>query len=60
MTNFTNGRITTSAIIYDRGVPNSVRFFGALIGLNYSMLKQQLNTNVLSRKQKRPHFFLRK
>jgi len=38
MPNF-NGKITTSAIFYNRGVPRLTRNFGALVTINYNMLK---------------------
>jgi hypothetical protein len=59
MPKFSNGRITTTAILYNRGVPNSDRFFGALVSLNYSMLRQQ-KTKWFSRQQRRPNILLHK
>lgn len=40
MPKFSNGKITSSVIFYNRGVPNSAKDFGRLASLNYSMLKQ--------------------
>jgi hypothetical protein len=40
MPKFSNGRITTNVIIYDRGVPNSAKNFGTLVSINYEILKQ--------------------
>ena len=40
MPKFSNGKVTSSVIFYNRGVPNSAKDFGRLASLNYSMLKQ--------------------
>jgi hypothetical protein len=40
MPNFSNGKVTTNAIFYDRGVPLHARNFGSLVSINYEMLKQ--------------------
>lgn len=45
MPKFSNGRITSSVIFYNRGVPNSSKNFGRLASLNYSMLKQLIVYN---------------
>jgi hypothetical protein len=42
----TTGKITTNAIFYNRGVPNSFKIFGKLTTLNYSMLRQIARFNV--------------
>ena len=53
MTKFNNGKITSSAIFYDRGVPNSIRSFGFLTTINYQMLRQIVRNNI---KNKRPMY----
>lgn len=45
MPNFSNGKITSSVIFYNRGVPNTARNFGMYASLNYSMLKQLIIYN---------------
>jgi|LauGreDrversion4_2_1035121.scaffolds.fasta_scaffold11740_3 hypothetical protein len=40
MPNFTSGRITTNAIFFRAGVPNSDKDFGRLVSINYEMLRQ--------------------
>jgi hypothetical protein len=40
MPKFSNGKITTSAIFYDRGVPPNATNFGTYASLNYEVLKQ--------------------
>jgi hypothetical protein len=40
MPNFRNGKITSSIIFYNRGVPNRARNFGAYAMVNYEILKQ--------------------
>ena len=40
MPKFSNGRITTNVIFYDRGVPPNATNFGTYVSLNYEMLKQ--------------------
>lgn len=40
MPKFNNGKITSSVIFYNRGVPQSAKNFGTIASLNYSMLKQ--------------------
>jgi len=39
MPKFSNGKITTSVIFYNRGVPNDAKNFGALTTVNYEMLR---------------------
>ena len=34
-----NGKMTTSVIFYDRGVPQRDHSFGTLVAVNYEMLK---------------------
>jgi hypothetical protein len=43
---FSNGKVTSSVIFYDRGVPNSLKFFGKLTTVNYAMLRQIARNNV--------------
>lgn len=45
MPKFSNGKITSSVIFYNRGVPNSDKNFGRLVTVNYSMLKQLIIYN---------------
>lgn len=40
MPKFSNGKVTTSVIFYNRGVPNRDRNFGYQVAINYSMLAQ--------------------
>ena len=40
MPNFRNGKITTNAIFYNRGVPPRDVNFGAYVLVNYEMLRQ--------------------
>jgi len=40
MTNFSNGKVTTSVIFYRTGIPNSDKNFGTLVSINYEMLRQ--------------------
>jgi hypothetical protein len=51
MPNFSTGKVTSSVIFYDRGVPNSFSSFGRLTTINYGMLRQIARNNV---KDKRP------
>ena len=53
MPKFNNGKITTNAIFYNRGVPNSASVFGKLTTINYSMLRQIVRNNV---ENKRPMY----
>lgn len=39
MPGFNTGKITSSVIFYDRGVPNRAKNFGLLASLNYEILK---------------------
>ncbi len=45
MPKFSNGKITSSALFYNRGVPNSAKNFGKLTTVNYSVLKQVIIYN---------------
>lgn len=45
MPKFSNGKITSSALFYNRGVPSSAKNFGNLTTVNYSMLKQLMIYN---------------
>lgn len=45
MPKFSNGKITSSVIFYNRGVPNTAKNFGRLASLNYSVLKQLMIYN---------------
>ena len=40
MPKFSNGKITSSVIFYNRGVPNNDKYFAWLAGQNYSLIKQ--------------------
>ncbi len=40
MPKFSNGKVTSSVIFYNRGIPNSAKNFGTFASLNYSTLKQ--------------------
>jgi len=40
MTKFNNGKITTTAMLYNRGVPPSQQNFVLLASINYGMLRQ--------------------
>ncbi len=40
MPKFNNGKITSSVILYNRGVPKSATNFATIASLNFSMLKQ--------------------
>lgn len=51
MTKFNNGKITTNAILYNRGVPASAKNFVLIASINYSMLKQ---VSIYNRKHGRP------
>ena len=46
MSKFNNGKITTSAIFYGRGNPNSFKSFGKLTTINYNMLIQIARNNI--------------
>jgi hypothetical protein len=45
MPSFNSGRITTNAIFYNRGVPNRVRNFGAIVSTNFEVLKSVYRFN---------------
>lgn len=45
MPKFSNGRITTSSILYNRGVPNNSRNFGTAVSMNYEILKSVYRYN---------------
>ena len=53
MPKFSNGRVTSNVIIYNRGVPKSNNFFGRLAAVNYTMLRQVARNNITN---KRPIF----
>ena len=53
MTKFSNGKVTSSVIFYNRGVPNSLSSFGRLTTVNYTMLRQIARNNITN---KRPIF----
>lgn len=59
MTNFSNGKITTSVIFFRNGIPNSDKNFGAYVSLNYEMLRQisRYNRNRLGRGRQMYKFF---
>jgi len=40
MPKFSNGKITSSVIFYNRGVPNNDKNFAWVAGQNYSLVKQ--------------------
>ena len=40
MPKFSNGKITSNVIFYNRGVPNNDKNFAHLAGQNYSLVKQ--------------------
>lgn len=46
MAKFNNGKITSSVIFYNRGIPNSAKYFGKLTTLKYSMLRQMVRNNI--------------
>lgn len=46
MPKFNNGKVTSSVIFYNRGVPNSFKPFGKLTTINYEMLKQIARNNI--------------
>ena len=48
---FSNGKVTSSVIFYNRGVPNTFKSFGKLTTINYEMLRQIARTNT---ENKRP------
>ncbi len=46
MPKFSNGKVTSSVIFYNRGVPNSFSSFGRLATINYEMLRQIARNNI--------------
>lgn len=46
MPKFNNGKITSSVIFYNRGVPNTATYFGKLTTINYGMLRQVVRNNI--------------
>ena len=40
MPKFSNGKITSNVIFYNRGIPNNVTNFAWVAGQNYSLVKQ--------------------
>ena len=40
MTKFNNGKITTTSVLYNRGVPSTEKNFALLAGINYTILRQ--------------------
>lgn len=50
---FSNGRITTNVILYNRGIPQNDSNFGRFVTVNYSMLKSLYRNN---RQNGRPIF----
>ena len=50
MASLTNGKITTSAIFFSAGVPNSFKGFGRLTTINYEMLRLVARHNILTRR----------
>lgn len=50
MPKFNNGKITSSAIFYNRGIPNSFKSFGKLTTVNYSMVRQVARNNIQSKR----------
>lgn len=43
---FSNGKIKSSVIFYNREIPNSFPVFGKLTTLNYGMLRQIVRNNI--------------
>jgi hypothetical protein len=48
MPKFSNGKVTSSLIFYNRGVPNSFKQFGRLTTINYDILRQIARNNVMN------------
>ena len=46
MPKFNNGKVTSSVIFYNRGVPESFKPFGRLTTINYTMLRTIVRNNV--------------
>jgi hypothetical protein len=42
MVKFNNGRVTTSVLLYDRGVPRTAAGFGTIVAMNFEMLRRTL------------------
>jgi hypothetical protein len=40
MTKFNNGKITSTSVLYNRGVPSTEKNFALLASINYAMLRQ--------------------
>ena len=55
MPKFNNGKMTTSVIFYNRGVPNNFHSYGFLTNVNYEMLKTIARHN---KETHRPIFFM--
>ena len=53
MPKFSNGKVTSSVIVYNRGVPKTFSSFGNLTTVNYTMLRQIARNNITN---KRPIF----
>ena len=47
MPKFSNGKITSNVIFYNRGIRNTDKTFGAYASINYEILKQ---TRIYNRK----------
>ena len=45
MPKFNNGKVTSSVLFYDRGVPTSFKQFGKLTTINYQMLRAIARNN---------------
>jgi hypothetical protein len=56
MPKFSNGKITTNVIFYNRGIPNDAKNFGTLTTVNYEVLKAlsiyNRNMNVGNRRRR--------
>jgi hypothetical protein len=55
MPKFSNGKITSNAIFYNRGVPPTEKYFALIASLNFSMVKQIARFN---KKTGRPNISL--
>ena len=55
MPKFSNGKITSNVILYNRGVPPSETNFAYIASLNFSMVKQIARFN---KQSGRPNFSL--
>jgi hypothetical protein len=47
---FSNGKVTSSVIFYNRGVPPGQQNFALIAGMNYSMIKQISRFNKQNKK----------